>query len=140
LPPNSDEILVRFETLPTLRSRTFFQYQMMRHGVEYGPGMVDGSSLAVIDHNYSENRKKYFLHDGVYQWNHVVKAGGSYRLNNIPISLFGEFGVIITQFSETGADPGTEENLPYHFLGAPTAFYKPSVGVILTLGLRLFST
>jgi hypothetical protein len=139
LPPNSDEILLRFESMIKSGARGFFQYQMIRHGVEYGPGRVDGSGLE--DRQiYDADSKKYFLRDGTYQWNHVVKIGGAYnfKAQKIPVSVYGELGLVATQFTSTGADPGTEEDRDFHFVSQDDPWYKPKVGVIFSLGLRVF--
>jgi hypothetical protein len=139
LSPNSDELLVRFESLVTQGTRGFLQYQMIRHGVEYGPGRVDGSGLE-DQQVYDNNTKKYFLRDGVYQWSHIVKIGGSYNLKaqKIPVSVYGDLGIVATQFSATDAPPGTEEDRSFHFISSADAYYKPSVGVIFSVGFKIF--
>ena len=43
IPPNSDEILVRFDTIPFAKSMFSIQYQLIRHGADYGDRAVDGS-------------------------------------------------------------------------------------------------
>jgi hypothetical protein len=45
IPPNSDEILVRFAAIPVSESMVGFQYQMIRNGASYGDRAVGGSSL-----------------------------------------------------------------------------------------------
>ncbi|MDR0378072.1 MAG: hypothetical protein LBH70_09800, partial [Spirochaetaceae bacterium] len=45
LPPNSDELLLRFEAMPLPQTRAHLQYQMIRHGADYGSAAVDGSSF-----------------------------------------------------------------------------------------------
>jgi hypothetical protein len=142
LPPNSDELLLCLETLALPGLRTFFQYQMIRHGVEYGPGRVDGSNL-YDQHIYDENHKKYFLHDGTYQWSHILKVGGNYSLSarKIPLSFYGEFGIVITRFSVIDAQAtdltGIDESHPYYLISSNDS-YKGGVGVILSLGIRIF--
>ncbi|MDR2629428.1 MAG: hypothetical protein LBC60_00740 [Spirochaetaceae bacterium] len=139
LPPNSDEILLRLESMILPEAKAHVQYQLIRHGVEYGPGRVDGSSLQdkIIKNN---NTEKYFLRDGVYQWNHVVKIGGSYsfKTKKIPISLYGDFGIVVTQFTDTGVDPKLEEDHFFHFTSKDDPDYKPSVGVIFSVGFKIF--
>jgi hypothetical protein len=137
LPPNSDEILFRFEAMPGPAILAHLQYQLIRHGVEYGSGRVDGSSLGdkIIKDN---NTTKYFLRDGVYRWDNVIKAGGSYSFRGfkIPVSLYGEAGVVISRFSRNDAAPGVEA--PYHFLPAPDPEYPSGTGFIFSLGFRVF--
>jgi hypothetical protein len=144
LPPNSDEFSLRFESMLLPGTKVHLQYQMIRHGVEYGDGAVDGSSLndkladevGSSKRKYDDNTHKDFLNDGVYQWDHVVKAGGTYSLKsrNIPVSLFGEAGVVITRFTEKGRpDPDNNPSGPWDY-----SVYKDSTGFILSFGFRLY--
>ncbi|MDR2369860.1 MAG: hypothetical protein LBD71_00145, partial [Treponema sp.] len=111
LPPNSDEALIRFESMLLAGTKIHFQYQMIRHGADWGSGRVDGSSLG--DKIYKDaNTEKNFLKDGVYEWNHVFKIGGTYSLKtrNIPVSVFAEAGIVVTRFTKGGQtvfDPAT---------------------------------
>jgi hypothetical protein len=140
LPPNSDELLLRLESTFLPGTNAYFQYQMIRHGVEYGPGRVDGSSSMDKMLKKNDNTKKFFLRDGTYQWNHVVKFGGAYsfKTQKIPVAAYGEFGVVVTQFTATDAPPGSEEDRFFHFVSKGNADYKPGVGVILSLGFKIF--
>jgi hypothetical protein len=140
LPPNSDELLLRLESAFLPGTRTYFQYQMIRHGVEYGPGRVDGSAATDKILKKSADSKKYFLRDGAYQWNHVVKVGGTYQFitQKIPLALYGELGLVATQFTVTGAPSGSEEDRDFRFVSRDDPDYKPNVGVIFSLGLRIF--
>jgi hypothetical protein len=121
---------------------------MIRHGVDYGYGRVDGSSLKdkIVK---NDNSKKYFLRDGVYEWNNVIKAGGSYSLRGfkVPVSISAEAGLVLTRFSRadvdyTGAsipeykDQGRGEGA-YSFISGDAA-YKPGTGFICSLGIRIF--
>jgi hypothetical protein len=148
LPPNSDEILLRFESLFLPGAKAWFQYQLIRHGVEYGYGRVDGSSLwdKIVK---NDNSKKYFLRDGVYEWDNVIKIGGSYSLRGfkIPVSLSAEAGLVFTRFSKADLDytrppnpdhkdPGRGEGA-YSFIG-DDAVYKSGTGFICSLGIRIF--
>jgi hypothetical protein len=140
LPPNSDEILLRLESMFLPGANAYFQYQMIRHGVEYGPGRVDGSSPQDKILRKNDNTKKYFLRDGTYQWNHVVKVGGAYnfKTQKIPILAYGELGLVVTQFTSTDAPPGSEEDRYFYFVSKDDPVYKPNVGVILSVGFKIF--
>ncbi|MDR3171091.1 MAG: hypothetical protein LBU17_05595 [Treponema sp.] len=140
LPPNSDELLLRFETMPLPRIRAHFQYQMIRHGADFGSSAVDGSSfLSELDPDGRSEKKelrKYFLHDGAYQWTHIIKAGASHTFAKIPLQVFGEAGVVFSAFTniEDPANSGSPSS--YSFID--TAEYPKSTGIIITIGLRLF--
>jgi hypothetical protein len=139
LPPNSDEILLRVESLFLPGANAHVQYQLIRHGVEYGSGRVDGSSLRdkIIK---GDDTKKYFLRDGVYQWSHIVKIGGAYTLKTqkIPVSVYGDFGIVVTQFTTTDAPPGSEEDRDFYFVSKDHPYYTPNVGVIFSVGFKIF--
>jgi hypothetical protein len=139
LPPNTDELLIRPEMMFLLGDSTgtfleisaYLQYQLIRHGAEYGPGRVDGSS-PWDELVYDDFTTKYFLRDGVYRWDHVIKLGGSCRITQ-PITVFAELGVVISRFSR-GDGPGA----PYYYLPAADPDYPSGESFIFSLGFRLF--
>jgi len=134
LPPNSDELLLKLETMPFLGFRAHIQYQMIRHGADWGSRRVPGSSL--WDKTENAAVEKYFLRDGVYQWDHVIKLGAAYTLKtfNIPVSFFAETGVVITRFTDSDVEIGKEGN----YSPIDTAMYRAGNHFILSLGVRIF--
>jgi len=145
LPPNSDEIKVRFDTRPLSKTDCHFQYQMIRHGADYGPHQVDGSSLVSQLDPDGRSRKaslrKNFLKDGAYQWMHIIKIGAEHTLNNLPFTFFGETGVVYSYFTDISDEeyakytPTPEGQKPR----SPAAGdYVKSTAFILTLGFRIF--
>jgi len=137
LPPNSDEILFRIQTIPFLQTTLHLQYQMIRHGADYGDRAVDGSSywseLKRVDRS---SMKKDFLHDGAYQWMHIFKIGGEYSFTGkkIPIKLLGEIGFVYSYFTDTGLPLGTSGS--YGVIDTPQ--YPHTLSFILFLGVKLF--
>jgi hypothetical protein len=146
LPPNSDEIALRLESTPLPGTKAHIQYQLIRHGVEYGYGRTDGSSL--LDKIVKDtNSSKYFLRDGVYQWDNVIKVGGSCSLRgfHVPAVLYAEAGLVLTNFSRaavpyTSTDPDAKDqgrgNGDYSFFSDDT--YKSGTGFIVSLGFKIF--
>jgi hypothetical protein len=134
LPPNSDELMLRFEFMLLTIIKTHVQFQMIRHGVDYGYGTVVGSSLYdTLADNYSA---KYFLKDGVYQWDHLLKLGGSCSLRaGIPLSIYAETGLAVTNFTDNDSI-GSEAG--YGDLMNDTV-YRPDTYVVFSIGFRLFS-
>jgi hypothetical protein len=125
LPPNSDEFLLRLETMPIPNTGIHLQYQLIRHGAEHGGNAVDGSNYrSELDPSGRGSITKHFLEDGAYQWTHVAKAGASHTFANFPLELFGEAGVVYSYYK--GYD---EENEPD---------YPNSFGIIVTVGFKLF--
>jgi hypothetical protein len=134
MPPNSDELLLRLEAMFLPDLRTHVQFQVIRHGADYGYGAVGGSSLK--DRMSDAGSLKHFLEDGVYRWNNVVKIGGDFKFKagNIPLSVFVETGFVSTNFTTNGADPGIEAE--YDALS--DSVYRGGNGFIFSFGFRLF--
>jgi len=144
LPPNSDEIKVRFDTRLLPKTVCHFQYQLIRHGADYGQHQVDGSSLvSELDPDGRSEKaslRKNFLNDGAYQWMNIIKIGAAHTLKNLPLTFFGEVGAAYSFFT----DISNEEYVKY----APTSgesprppaagSYQKSTTFILTLGFRVF--
>jgi hypothetical protein len=141
LPPNSDEVSLRFETMAGPASDVYLQYQMIRHGADFGPSAVDGSSyLSELDPEGRAEKdvlKKYFLRDGAYQWFHIVKAGAEHTLNKLPVIIYGEAGIVFSYF--TNIDGQANQGSPSSYRIVDEAPYTKSIATILTLGIKLFS-
>ena len=138
LPPNSDEILVRFETLPTPNSRVRLQYQLIRHGAAFGDRAVAGSSLwsEMQPHDRSELRN-HFLRDGAYQWLNILRLRGDYSFtgSNIPIRVFAEVGGVYSFFTDIRGEPNTGR---YSFRRIDTPQYPQALRFIATMGIQIF--
>ena len=146
LSPNSDELKLRLEIHPIARVSSFFQYQLIRRGADFGKQQVDGSSLLseldTVGRGDKVSLRKDFLNDGAYQWMHIIKVGGLYKFKNLPLTIFGEAGVVNTFFTEIDDDvynelnpqsdppPSTPRNL--------TGDYFKYTAFILTIGIRIF--
>ncbi len=145
LPPNSDELYVRFETKPLPALSSSFRYQLIRHGVDWGSGsnLYSGSSI------YSElpagtygpgrnNLHKYFLRDGVYEWMNVFALEISYDCNHfgLPIQVFGTIGYVHNWFTTIGnATPSTNTE----FQKFSSAEYKENRGIVISVGIKAFA-
>ena len=152
LPPNTDELLVQFNWMPLENLIVDSMFQFTRHGADYGSQQVPGSSL------YSEmrvggrdNLKKYFLHDGAYNWIYSFSVGANYDLSKykVPVQLFGNFGLTYSYW--TGIDEtlalnnyqgetagncvGINYDTPYHKIN--TQEYPETFGGVLTLGAKV---
>jgi len=148
LPPNSDEIKVRFDIRPWRRTSGYWQYQLIRHGADYGPEQVDGSSLvSELDpsgRGTKDSLTKNFLNDGAYQWMHIIKVGAEHTINNLPLTVFGEIGLVYSYFTQindydyyhpTPTQLMDGKNTPW---SDPAGQYFTSTSYILTLGFRIF--
>jgi hypothetical protein len=142
LPPNSDEIRLRFQAMPWLNTLSFFQYQMIRHGADHGPRAVDGSSFASeLDPRGRDDKdvlKKFFLKDGAYEWQHILMAGAEHTLDKfrVPIRVFGSFGVVISYYTDINGPANSGE--AFHFSVVDTQDYPKTTGIILSLGFRIY--
>jgi len=143
LPPNSDEIKVRFDTILTSNAKVHAEYQLIRHGAEYGTKTVDGSSLlSELDPVDRGGAKavlwKYFLHDGAYQWYNIIKVGGEYSLkgNNIPVTFYGDVGVVFSRFSDIDGAANQGYSSPYHFID--TDEYPSTISCVASIGVKIY--
>jgi len=145
LPPNSDEIKLHFEAKPLLKTSAFLQYQLIRHGADFGPHQVDGSALvSELDpdgRSDKDSLRKNFLKDGAYQWMHIMKIGAEHRLGSLPITVFGETGIAYSYFTDiSDAEYKKYNPVPEGGSPRPSALgdYLTSTAFILTIGLRIF--
>ena len=141
LPPNSDEILVRFDTMLLKNLKTSLQYQMIRHGADFGSSAVDGSNfLSELDpNNRSDNPtlRRFFLKDGAYQWMHIIRLSGEWTLNKAPLAVFFDVGTVISYFTNIEEKANvTGQAYPYSIID--TAEYPKSTGLIIKLGIRVY--
>jgi hypothetical protein len=136
MPPNSDELLIRMEAMFFPDLKAHIQFQMTRHGADYGYGKINGSSLK--DRLADEHSAKHFLEDGVYQWNNVIKLGGSFkfRAGNIPLSVYAETGIVSTSFTINGS-AGTGNQAEYDSID--DSVYRSGIDFIFPVGFKLFS-
>ncbi|MDR0487628.1 MAG: hypothetical protein LBG91_05215 [Treponema sp.] len=134
LPPNSDELMARLEAMPLQHLAAHLQYQMLRHGADWGYRRVPGSNIndKIIK---DDNTEKFFLRDGVYQWDHVIKFGGCYTLRTrLPLSFTAEAGIVITRFTDSDNEIGKEGN--YSPIDNPV--YRAGTGFVFSVGFKLY--
>jgi hypothetical protein len=142
LPPNSDELLIRFDTMPALNTQSFFQYQMIRHGADHGPRAVDGSSfLSELDPNDRDSNdilKKFFLRDGAYQWQHIFMIGAEHTITKFrtPLRLFAKTGIVYSFYTDIEGTPNSGKAFEYTVID--TATYPKTTEFILTFGVRIY--
>ncbi|MDR2491407.1 MAG: hypothetical protein LBD20_08405, partial [Spirochaetaceae bacterium] len=103
LKPNSDEIKAAFRFMPHPRVQFHAQYQLIRHGAEIGGSQVDGSSYYSElgkDRSVDPHYRKYFLHDGAYEWNHIIRAGAGWDVPRTLMHLFAEAGFALSSYTD----------------------------------------
>jgi len=140
LPPNSDELLARFETMPAKNFNTHLQYQMIRHGADFGDSYVDGSNmLSELDPDDRDTNpvlKRFFLQDGAYQWLHIIKIGGEWKPEKAPIAFYWEVGTVISYFTNIEGKNNDGQPYPYSIIDADP--YLRSTSFIARIGIRIF--
>lgn len=148
LEPNSDELFIRAETQAVRGLRAGLQYQMIRHGADYGSGQVPGSSIysemSIPGYDADDNEvgsrdslKKYFLHDGAYEWSHIITLDASYtsRQLKVPFKVYGSVGYVYDYFTQS--EGGANTKTPYHRIN--TIEYPVTNGFVFAIGVKLFS-
>ncbi|MDR1239491.1 MAG: hypothetical protein LBK27_05205 [Treponema sp.] len=140
LPPNSDELLLRLETMPARGLTTFLQYQLIRHGADFGDSAVDGSSyrseLDPLERGEKDVSRKFFLFDGAYQWYHIVKGGLEKRFAKLPLALYGEAGIFVSLFTNIDGPANSGKAPSYHAIDEDP--YVRSVNYIVGFGIKIF--
>ena len=137
LAPNSDEFNFQFDSNPLPYLNLGFQYQLIRHGVDWGSGSVIGSNIYSELRNYDRSDlDKYFLHDGTYEWSNIVSIHCNYdlRQHNLPISVYAGLGYIFDWFTQIEGEPGAKT--PYSYVNNDE--YPQKNGVVLNLGVSVF--
>lgn len=137
LPPNSDEFHIKFQMRPSAFSSVALQYQLVRHGADYGSRQVDGSSLnSELPPEGRNNIKKYFLRDGAYEWTNIISLYGSYDFKQlkVPIVLNCSLGFVYSSFTDTDSSLGVKGD--YHRI--ETDEYPVVKGFVATLGFTVF--
>lgn len=150
LPPNADEFLLQFKMQPTVNTYAGVSYQLIRHGADYGSQQVPGSNIYSELNPYNrDDLRKYFLHDGAYNWIHILSAGGRFTLNTkFPLSFYGNIGFIFSYFTTIDPDnydrsvygnngncKNADFSTPYNI--ANTDEYPTTFGAVLTIGFSI---
>lgn len=138
LDPNSDELFVRLESKPMPAATFGLQYQMVRHGADYGSGAVPGSSIwSELPIGNRDIYFKYFLHDGAYEWTHIINLEAQYNLNKLrlPVQLTLNAGYVYDYW--TRSEGGENTKTPYHKID--TDEYPVKKGVVISIAAKLFA-
>jgi hypothetical protein len=140
IPPNSDELLVRFETIPLPGSLFSLQYQLIRHGATYGDRAVAGSTLWTELLHRRGNIYKHFLRDGAYQWMHIVRLRGEYSLTamKLPIRAFAEIGGVYSYFTDIDSNIQPNSGRPSVYGRIDTPQYPRALRFIGSIGVQVF--
>jgi hypothetical protein len=139
LPPNSDEIKLKFQYMPFIDTMFHAQFQMIRHGAVTGESAVDGSShWSELGKNRSENPalRKFFLHDGAYNWSYILKSGAVYKLKNYPVTFSLESGFVISYWTNINGPANNGAAHDYHIIDSNE--YPKSTGLITAMSIRVF--
>lgn len=148
LPPNSDEINIQIETRPAEYLCIGLQYQLIRHGVDWGSQSTLGSNLySELRNKDRDNLEKYFLRDGTYEWSNIVSLHCSYDLKkiNLPIKIYGSIGYVYDWFTAIDDDAYAKikaenydnaKNNEYHYINNNE--YIDKNGFVITIGATIF--
>lgn len=148
LPPNSDEINIQIETRPAEYLSLGLQYQLIRHGVDWGSQSTLGSNLySELRNNDRDDLEKYFLRDGTYEWSNIVSLHCSYDLKkiNLPVKVYASLGYIYDWFTAIDDDAYAKikaenydnaKNNEYHYISNDE--YNDKNGFVITIGATIF--
>ncbi|MCE5255455.1 MAG: hypothetical protein LLF89_01245 [Spirochaetaceae bacterium] len=118
LPPNSDEFLVKFEAMPAPEWRVSAKYSFVRHGdnpeYDVGDSVIFGDITKWLQYTYALlYMDKDFLHDGLYDYNHILKFNVYWRPANapelfgvkVPLEIGAGYGLSYTWYDDTYYTP-----------------------------------
>ncbi|MCX8013957.1 MAG: hypothetical protein N3A02_06670, partial [Rectinema sp.] len=124
LPPNSDEFLVKINAMPIDGLRIGISYAFVRHGdnpqADWDAGLarIYGDPLKYMSYDKLTQYNKDFLHDGIYDYNHIGRVEAAWRPAAarafgmmIPFELSAVFGLSYTWW-EDGLGLGRAVNAP----------------------------
>ena len=144
LQPNSDEFFLRIETRPSAFSLVALQYQLIRHGADFGSRSVMGSNLySELPNSGRDDLYKYFLKDGAYEWSNIFTLSGSYdfRQFKVPVTLDVTLGFIYDWFTDIDSSIPVGESKEgakgnYHKIN--TSEYPTTKGFLISVGIKAF--
>lgn len=93
LPPNSDEFLIKIETLLFYNLFVGLKYQLIRHGTNdwdllAGTPAIYGDVTIPFDYEQVDSYPdKSFLNDGIYDWNNIITLQATYSFPQFPLTL-----------------------------------------------------
>ena len=100
LPPNSDELLIKIQAIPVPGLLTSVSYKLLRHGTnalvggEPVGGYIYGDIDIPLNYDYWDDYgypDKNFLHDGIYDWTHLIALDAEYQFENFPAKVGFEY-------------------------------------------------
>jgi hypothetical protein len=142
LPPNSDEIKVEARALATKDLWATLGYQLIRHGADFGSDAVDGSSLyselAPNDRDYNPKLRRYFLRDGAYQWEHIVRLRLEYTLKQTPVIFYVDTGLVFSYFTDISDSKQVNDGSPHEYIVIDTSEYPKTTTILFILGVKIF--
>ncbi len=146
LEPNSDEILLRFRSLPRNDLSFTGGYRMVRHGTNAGSYFdswgssteeeLENDIIITPDNDpdgaYSRDDRKDFLKDAVYEWFHIGTVGADWDLTSRgqPVSFGLTYSLVFkyyTDYANTG-----------DFKPLDQGIYKNEFRHLVTFAARLF--
>jgi hypothetical protein len=123
LKPNSDELLLRLDARLAAGWRAALQYSLVRHGdnPDYSTTkhLIYGDVDEYMDYSNVYAYNKDFLHDGIYDWNHIGKVNfywrpaGGLKVGgvSVPLELGLGYGLSYTWYVD-GTDSGETVSAP----------------------------
>ncbi len=143
LQPNSDELKIIATAIPYWFLKIEGGYSLVRHGVDYGSGKVDGSNIDE-PHIYNKNhpdytvdintKTKYFLTDGTYEWIHSLGATGEIDMrfiNDMPLKFIVGYTFSFVHHTEP-------DTLNESFKSVNNSEYKNSFDNYVTFSVKLW--
>ncbi len=128
LPPNSDEFLVRVESLGLPGLRAGLEWRLIRHGTN-DPDLVGDLAIfgdVAIEMDYRRLNAypdKRFLLDGFYDWNNLIRIDADYRFDELPLSIQGSYTLAHTFYRPNASGIPAPDPVTRHIVDLSVSFW-----------------
>ncbi len=128
--PNSDEILLKLVTVPVPNLRAGLEYRMIRHGdnPNRDPGdlFILGRPDGYLDYSVDLDSypDKAFLHDGLYDHNHIVTLSGEYSIPRSPVTVGLSYTFAYTYWEPNDSDEPDRPDRMRNIIGLEVKVFR----------------
>jgi len=132
LEPNTDEIMLGFESLLPQGISLNGGYRLVRHGIGQGSSFASWDDSPEDAGAYNTNDSKDFLKDGTYQWFHIGTLGGEWDLSSKgqPVSIGLSYSYVFSYYTDYKSNGD--------FTAIDTVNYENDTRHLMSLSVKIF--
>ncbi len=129
--PNSDEFLVKIACMPIARLTTGLEYRLVRHGDNPSKDLntvrvIFGAPEYYLNYSLGIDNfpDKDFLHDGLYDFNHILTLSGEYTLPNTQVTLGLSYSFSYTYWEPNASGEADRAHEMRNIFGASVRVFR----------------